>query len=52
MSEPCPFCHGDGWHSETEHNPGCTDTKCQQPCPVEVQVECRNCAGTGRVGEP
>jgi hypothetical protein len=34
-----------------EHNPACTDTKCVEPCPVEVQVECRNCGGVGRVGE-
>jgi len=51
MSEPCHFCRGDGWRSEMEHNPACTDTKCVEPCPVEVRVECRNCGGVGRVGE-
>ena len=50
MSERCSFCNGDGWHSEMEHNPACTGDKCVEPCPVEVQVECRNCEGTGRVG--
>ena len=47
VSEPCQFCQGDGWHSETEHNPACTGDKCVEPCPVEVQVICRHCEGSG-----
>ena len=53
MSEPCPFCHGDGWTVESEHNPACAGDgeKCHEPCPVQVQVKCENCGGVGRVGE-
>jgi len=51
MSERCRFCGGDGWHSESEHNPACTGDKCVEPCPVEVQVICKNCNGSGREGD-
>jgi len=51
VSEQCRFCNGDGWYSETAHNPACTGDKCVKPCPVEEQVICRNCEGTGREGD-
>ena len=47
MSEPCPFCNGDGWHAGMEHNPGCTGERCVEPCPVQVQVKCGHCEGSG-----
>lgn len=47
MSEPCPFCGGDGWTVEIEVNPNCTVERCAEPCPLQVAVPCRNCDGTG-----
>jgi hypothetical protein len=48
VSEPCPFCYGDGWYVVTVgHEPsGPDDPGCH-----EEQETCGNCGGTGRVGE-
>lgn len=47
----CDYCGGRGWYSETEHGPGCTTERCEQPCPVERMVECPTCVGRGVVAE-
>lgn len=48
MSErECDYCGGQGWYGEPEHGPGCTSDKCEQPCPVELRVECPSCCGSG-----
>lgn len=47
-TQPCPRCGGDGWFGRTDHHSTC-DGDCIGLCPVEVQVECEECRGRGRV---
>lgn len=43
----CKTCKGQGYYPD--HNCGCTDTKCVQPCPIPV--ECCTCKGIGIISE-
>jgi len=38
----CEKCNGEGWYTESEHDPGCRGDKeyCARRCPVPVQVLC------------
>lgn len=49
--EICPECNGDGWVVEIEATHGCggDENVCSHTCPVpmQVQVGCYFCLGTG-----
>ncbi len=44
----CPACQGDGWTVEMDHDPSC-DGNCTTKCPIQVQVLCEHCRGTGKI---
>lgn len=52
----CPDCDGRGWDTEVESAHGCDGTPegCAATCPVpvQVQVQCEYCGGSGEVEVP
>ncbi len=47
-AERCGPCGGDGWTAEAVHACGGDEHKCAVMCPVEEQVQCPFCEGSGR----
>lgn len=45
--DPCPNCGGQGWTAEMEHGCDGDEERCAYTCPVQVQVGCGHCEGTG-----
>lgn len=44
VRKACIDCHGDGFIVGEDHGCGGDSVRCLSLCPVQVQVECRNCA--------
>ena len=47
-AERCGPCSGDGWTVEAVHACGGDERRCAVECPVEEQVQCGHCGGSGR----
>jgi DnaJ-class molecular chaperone len=51
LTEPCEKCNGQGWFEDCDSGHGCdgTEADCVRNCPIpiQIQVECEWCFGTG-----
>ena len=46
----CPFCSGEGYRVEMAHACGGDEKVCQSTCPIQEQVQCESCNGSGQYG--
>lgn len=45
----CNCCNGSGATIGSDHHPECGGTSCDDLCPIEVQIQCQYCKGTGLI---